>query len=303
VRSKGTLGGTPIFLSWLRSKGFLRFTKEQQAKILSRFSGQEMVSRSVDGLKKILPRKFKDLLLNRFPGLRDRVETMMSFSDIDFKHTVAYSEDVRGNVWINLKGRQPEGRVSPEEYESIRGELISLLENLRDPQTGGRITDKVFRREDLYHGSELRKAPDIVFTQSSDTYMYMQRRSRTDRDLNAYVETLQAKDVQVWPTASHTLDGIFLLKGTDIQPGKSINGVNIVDLAPTILYLMGIPLPDNLDGSVIREAIDPAVLHERLPERAAPAREEDWRGREGPSYTRDEEASIRERLRDLGYIE
>lgn len=301
---QGPDGDRALYINkWLRSKGFLRFKHEHGMERLRRAGRQDMVSHSVDVLKKLLPRRFKDLLLNRLPWLRDQVETMMSFSDIDFKSTRAYSEDVRGNIWINLKGRQPGGQVSLEEYEAVRGELVRLLEDLRDPLTGKRITDRVFRREDLYHGELLSKAPDIVFTQPSDTYMHMHRRSRTDRDLSAFVETLPASEIQVWPTASHTLDGIFFLKGSGINPGKRINGVNIIDLAPTILYLMGIAVPDNMDGSVIREAIDPVLLNERLPEKVSAPGGQEGSGLEGSGYTKDEETNIRERLRDLGYIE
>lgn len=288
---------------WLRSKGLLTFKNEPGGERLCRVCGQETFSRSVEALKKILPRRFKNFLLDRFPWLRDRVETMMSFSDIDFNKTLAYSEDVRGNIWINLKGRQPEGRVDPDEYESMRVRLIRLLEDLRDPHTGMRITDKVFRREDLYHGAALPKAPDIIFTQPSDRYTYMHRRSRANGDLNAYVEAVPASEIKVWPTASHTLDGIFLLKGPGINSGKWIKGANIIDLAPTILYLMGIPVPENMDGSVIQEAVDSVVPDERLVEKASSVAAEQESSQDKSGYTQDEEVYIRERLKDLGYIE
>jgi predicted AlkP superfamily phosphohydrolase/phosphomutase len=285
---------------WLRSKGFLRFKKENE-KVSKSIFRQEKVSTFVEGLKKILPRRLKNFLLLRFPSLRDRVETMLSFSDIDFRRTLAYSEDVRGNIWINLKGRQPEGTVRPEEYHQLREKLIYLLEELRDPETGNRITDRVYRREDLYSGEFLSRAPDIIFTQPNDAYTYMLRRSRTDRNLNKWVETIPESGIGVWPTSSHTLDGIFFLKGNKVNRGKWINGVHIIDLAPTILYLMGLTIPDDMDGKVIQDAIDPAFFHSHPPKNISAGKEAGVS--EALGYTEEEQARIQERLKDLGYIE
>ena len=301
---QGPDGNKALYInSWLESKGYLTFKQERSTPGMGRIAGQETISRWVDTLKRVLPRKVKDLLLDRVPWLRDRVETMMSFSDVDFKTTMAYSEDVRGNLWINLKGRQPEGVVEPEAYESVRDELIRLLEDLRDPETGDRITDRVFRREELYHGDMVSRAPDIIFTQPDNRYMYMHRRSRVNKGSNAYVEILPPSDVKVWPTASHTLDGIFMLKGKGVIPGKSISGVNIIDLAPTILNLMGVPVPKDMDGAVIREAMTPDAVNQEVQQSVSPMK---WQGETEigqAAYSQDEEAHIRERLRDLGYIE
>ena len=298
---QGPDGNRAFYINkWLRSVGYLSFKNENRNRALRRICGQETVSRSVDFLKGILPRKLKDSLLNRFPWLRDRVETALSFSDIDFTNTLAYSEDVRGNIWINLKGRQREGMVDPGEYERVREEIIRLLKELRDPQTGEHLVDRVFRREDLYHGEFLSGAPDIIFTQPADAYKHMLRRSRTDRDsMSSYIETLPESEIEIWPTSSHTLDGIFLLRGTGVNRGTWIDGARIIDVAPTILYLMGLPIPSDMDGSVIRGAIDPMLLEDRPPEKM-PFRDAESLRR---PYTKGEEAIIGERLRNLGYLE
>ena len=300
---QGPDGNRALYINkWLRSLGFLRFKNEGRKPAPPRIRGREAVSRSVDFLKGILPRKLKDSLLNRFPWLRDRVETALSFSHIDFKNTLAYSEEVRGNIWINLKGRQREGRVGPEEYEHVRDEIIRFLKGLRDPQTGEQVVDGVFRREELYHGEFLSRAPDIIFTQPPNTCTYMLRRSRTDRDLSGYIETLPESEIGVWPTSSHTLDGMFFLRGAGVNRGRWIDGARITDVAPTILYLLGLPIPSDMDGSVIRGAIDPLLLEKRAPEKIPSDRAEEAESLKRP-YTKGEEAIIRERLRDLGYIE
>lgn len=288
---------------WLRSQGFLRFVAENERRRPKGRGHQEALLRSIEWLKKVLPRFLKAFLLQRFPSLRDHTETMQAFSEIDFDRTVAYSDDLRGNIWINLKGRQPKGKVDASDYELVRDDIMRLIRLLRDPLTGEPIFDNVFRREDLYYGPFLSTAPDIVFTQPGDRQRFMLRRSRPNGDLNAYVETIDESEVGVWPNGSHTLDGIFLLKGAGVRHAREVYGAHIVDLAPTILYLMGIPIPENMDGSVLREAIEPSLLRKRPTAKAPFSAEQQGTGPQGTGYTEEETASIRERLKDLGYIE
>jgi hypothetical protein len=124
-----------------------------------------------------------------------------------------------------------------------------------------------------------------------------------DRDLNAYVETIPESELGVWPTSSHTLDGIFILKGNSINQARVVGGVNIIDLAPTILYLMGFPIPENMDGSVIQEAIDAGFLKQHPIEKISSLSSDENFDDPISGYSKDEETKIRDRLKDLGYIE
>jgi len=63
---------------------------------------------------------------------------------------------------INLRGRDSDGIVDICDYEDLREKLINELENLEHPQTHEKIIEKVYRREELYQGSFLDKAPDLV---------------------------------------------------------------------------------------------------------------------------------------------
>jgi hypothetical protein len=75
---------------------------------------------------------------------------------------------------------------------------------------------------------------------------------------------------------------------------------DLADVAPTILYLLGQPLPTDLDGRLVMEAIEPGLLEERPPEYA------DLEGVSvgaAESYAPGDEASVEERLRSLGYLE
>jgi len=83
----------------------------------------------------------------------------LSFNDVDWSRSVAFSKGNYGQIYVNLKGREPNGVVPQEDYESVRAEIISRLESLRDPFTGERWVGQVFRREDIYRLPAGRYAP------------------------------------------------------------------------------------------------------------------------------------------------
>src|SRR2546428_368038 len=101
----------------------------------------------------------------------------------------------------------------------------------------------------------------------------------------------------------HRMNGILVMSGPDVQPGQQVSGAQIVDLAPTILYALGVPAPGSMDGKVLHEAFKADELiglddHVGLPERA----HEDLRGETEGAYSEEEEARVQERLRELGYL-
>jgi hypothetical protein len=89
----------------------------------------------------------------------------------------------------------------------------------------------------------------------------------------------------------------LVLAGPDARPGAELAGAGIADVAPTVMYLLGEPVPAAFEGRLLAEAIEPALLDERPPEfddtaEAAPV----VAGRESPR-------EVEERLRGLGYLE
>lgn len=142
-----------------------------------------------------------------------------------------------GLLYINQRYFQ-----SRNEYESFRQNLIDELEHISDPKTGTKLARHVYKAEELYSGPYLSLAPDIVVNPSEG---YMLGNVGTVEDIWVYPE----KD---W-TRCHRLQGIFTILGPDIKQGLRVQGARIYDLAPTILHLFGIPIPQDMDGSVLRE--------------------------------------------------
>jgi predicted AlkP superfamily phosphohydrolase/phosphomutase len=209
---------------------------------------------------------------------------------VDWDNTLAYSHGLFGNVYINLKGREPEGCVEPADYEATRERVARLLStSLRDPDDGGRIVDQVFRREELYSGPYVDQAPDLVVVMRGYSYM-----TRGGNELTA---TEVVTPPKVRHSGNHRLDGMLVMWGQGIRQGVTVEGGNIIDVMPTILSILGIPVPREVDGRVLNEALEQP---EQLIGLARRLLVSDDRGRQ---LTATEERLVRQRLRNLGYFE
>lgn len=157
-----------------------------------------------------------------------------SLKDID-PDAKAYSMDP-GRIFVNLRGREPQGSVDPSrEYEALRKELAEALSELREPESGERMIDRVYKREEIYNGQCSPQAPDLVA---------MPHRGY---DLKGSLKKAVLTDKGVI-NGTHTYDDAMIY----IQ-GQGINKeeVAIVDVMPTILRLMDVPIPEDVDGSVL----------------------------------------------------
>lgn len=83
--------------------------------------------------------------------------------EIDWDRTRAYTGSFyNGQVFLNVKGEEPDGTVPPEEYEETRAEIRSYLEGVENPATGEPLFEEVHTRDELYSGEHLEDMPDIV---------------------------------------------------------------------------------------------------------------------------------------------
>ncbi len=205
-------------------------------------------------------RQMKSLATRLSPGLVNRLigprlssrQDLLYWEMVDWSRTRAYVDADRG-LHINLKGREKEGIVHPgAEYEALRDMLIARLSELIDPDTGYRVVQRVYRREELYEGPYFEEAPDLIVEPVRDRDDYWG--NYAEHGLNP-AGTGQVFVPASRLTGNHTRDGIFIAAGPVFQSGMDLGMVDITDVAPTVLYLLGIPLPTNLDGKVLEEAL------------------------------------------------
>lgn len=216
----------------------------------------------------------------------------LSFEDVDWAHTTAYSKGNYGQIFINVKGREPEGIVQPgREYERVRAEIISRLRRLCDPETGRRLIGPIWTREELYYGHHLDEAPDICFLPQDMRYLAL---GNTDFHSNRFVTEAFGN------SGSHRMEGIFIARGRHLRSGVRLTGLKIYDVLPSILYQLGVEIPDDVDGRVVDELFEDTYRRRHAP-RFVPAAS-GAAARPKVEFTPEEEAEIEARLRNLGYL-
>ncbi len=223
-------------------------------------------------------------------------QTMMNLDVIDWKRTKAYRfpmyPPVEGIV-INVIDRQAEGCVrAGEEYEALRTHILEEVRRLREPGSNDPIVLEAYRREELYHGEHLEKAPDIIIV-TKDSY-----KGGTGID-----ELITEVPMEVISKLSgvHRMHGIILAQGPRIRRNGTIEGAGIIDVAPTVLYALGMAIPSDMDGKILISLFEKTCTEQTTASYTGERKVEDVAINEY-GYSDEEEESVRVKLEALGYL-
>ncbi len=166
-----------------------------------------------------------------------------SFADIDWGKTKAFAVGASGHIYLNVKGREPQGIVEPgKEYDEVCNFITEKLRALKDSKTGNSAVEKVFAKEELHKGQLANQAPDISFLPARG-FSTLHRQQFVSPSV--FIDSPNC--------GTHRINGICLFHGPDIECGKRIDKARIFDLAPTILHLFGLTIPKEMEGRVLRE--------------------------------------------------
>ncbi|HKQ49598.1 MAG TPA: alkaline phosphatase family protein [Phycisphaerae bacterium] len=198
---------------------------------------------------------------------------------------------IYGFLYINLKGRQPQGIVDPADFESLRDEIRQRLLAAQCRDRDGRkmqIFTDVFLSEELYGCSRFDYPwmPDLLLAPS---------------DGLAVVKKIRGKEPVRWVPldrleGTHRLDGIFIANGPSIAVGKKIQA-HIADIAPTLLAGLGERVPKDMDGRVLTRIFEQPVKVEYEPPQERKVEELE------PTLTQRQMQEVATRLGDLGYLD
>ncbi len=191
-------------------------------------------------------------------------------------------------------GASGTGSSSPARSTSGCATRSSSARSSCAPPRATAIVRAVHRREDLYSGPELEKIPDLIV--EFRDYAWLGKGNLTGRTETIWDGITHTGQVYA---GSHRNDGIFVLAGAAARPISDLSA-GIADVAPTVMYLLGEPIPSDLEGRLLTEAFEPALLDAKPPEYADPPAIEvaSAHGYEGESP-----AEVEQRLRSLGYLE
>jgi predicted AlkP superfamily phosphohydrolase/phosphomutase len=218
--------------------------------------------------------------------------TFLSRRHIDWSRTRAYAQGNFGQIYLNLKGRQPQGCVAPGDARAVLDDLKAGLLAIPHPESGDPLVERVFEREELYDGPHAHLAPDLTVVLRDWRYRTIGLHDFT---------THRVISPAFGPTGDHRMEGVFVGVGPGFRPGGLPAGANLLDIAPTVLHLLGVPVPEDMDGRVLTEVLDPSLA----PAPAAPVAAVSGASDAAPvatPYTEEEDADIQQRLADLGYL-
>jgi len=165
------------------------------------------------------------------------------WENVDWTRTKAYAMGL-GQIYINLKGREAHGIVSPgAESNAVQDALVAQLQSMTDPATGARIVDAVYKSADIYSGPFISNAAELQVG-FADGY-----RVSWQSTLGGSPPGLVYPNMKKWSGDHGSYDykstAGTLISSRLLPPGS---GANITDIAPTVLKYFGVPIPPDIDG-------------------------------------------------------
>jgi len=167
---------------------------------------------------------------------------------VDWEKTTAYAVTPSSNgIFIKRAPGGSENGVRAEEYTQFRRELIDSLLAFRDPQSGETVVKRIRTREEAYPGAHAENAPDLLLTL---------------RD-GGFVSILNSEKIlkpRSEPVGTHRPEGIFIASGCGVSSGIRLEPLSILDVAPTVLYSLGISIPEEFEGRLAAGVFEPSFL-------------------------------------------
>lgn len=286
----GGAGTTALHLNrWLAQEGYLRFAPRTRR---SRLAGAVRAA-----AVRAIPERWQAPCFRAAGGrLASRVESNVRFAGIDWRGTRAFSEELNyfPAVWLNVHGRDDHGTVPVSAYQALCDEITAKLLAWRDPVSGTPVVRRVWQRDALYQGPYVSFAPDLVLdleTPGGYSYVGLPSYAQAGPAIAPVDTAALGGGKLIGMSGSHRSDGLFLLAGAEVAPGP-VQGAQIADMAPSILQLCGLPVPERWDGRPVSclgagardsDSVDAAAAVET-------------------AYGAAEEASLQRRLEQLGYL-
>jgi len=286
----GPMHGVMHVNRWLIEEGLLYLNRDFMTKIKSWLAKTNLVLKvyrlvaklGLGNVAKLVSKTSRDKVMSSF----------ISFDDVDWARTKAYSRGAFGQIFLNVKGREPHGIVEPGlDYENVLQDVLTRLRNLKHPETGQPLITDLHRRAEIYTGRHLDRAADINF--SIQNYLY-QSSVQFATESESILGPSEYED-----SGSHRSNGLVVMAGPGIEAAKEIPPAKMEAITPTLLALANIPVPSNLDGKPL---IDAFTLPFREKIRFVNVEDEENGGAAAPEMAPSELEDLEDRLRSLGYL-
>jgi ATP sulfurylase len=167
----------------------------------------------------------------------------LSKVEIDWRKSRAWGAGgYYGRVFLNVQGREALGTIAADDYARVRDELAAKLEAITDPQ-GNPIRTRVFRPDEIYRERN-GIAPDLIVHFGDLSWRAVG--SLGHNSIYTFENDIGPDD------ANHAQHGLFILYDPRRKRGHKVQGTHVMDIAPTVLDLYGMPVPTDMQGKAIK---------------------------------------------------
>ncbi|MBI4853856.1 MAG: alkaline phosphatase family protein [Acidobacteria bacterium] len=286
-------------VDWLMGTGFMAMQAEEafasvaSAPSKTQEKAQELKNSVQQVVKNFLPSSVRSTIKNMIGEKAAPIANKDRFySRVIWEQTRAYSEPGRNIININLKGRNKFGIVEPADYNKTCDEVIAKIKEWLDPDTGLPVVKEVKKRSEMYKGPYIEFASDMYVHWNSDVILQ-----------KATPEIIRKK--KFWWNGTHRPQGIIICDGPKIEPNTTLEGACVYDIVPTVLNLVGVSAPVDLDGQILADAV--IGMASNKPSNIKIGSDNDNNNSSGFTETStdlsdDEESNVAEKLRSLGYL-
>ena len=209
----------------------------------------------------------------------------------DWNHTIAYALTAGSNgIYIRRSGKDGEPGVPPSSYAEFCARLEAVLRSVRCPDTGEPVVRDVLHRTRAFPGPCSSAAPDFTLVLSDYGFVSI---------LNSDVVVRSRPEIM----GTHRPNGICMASGPGLRSGVQLDALSIVDIAPFVIYSLGLDIPSDLEGQVPVDMFEADALYVAPPRAGLPTEPPQPFFDEAPVLAQADEALLMTRLRALGYVE
>lgn len=191
---------------------------------------------------------------------------------VDWSKTKCWSSGYTGKLYLNMKGREPQGIVEAKDYDKLLDELAAKLKDIPD-KLGSHLNTQVWKRDEVCFGPYAKYGPDLFVS-------FDEGRLGTSELLGRGREKIYSFDTAKGSyDAVRGLYGYFVIAGSGIPEQGELKEVSLLNVAPTVLDVLGLPIPKNMERPSILSMVKKG----------------------GTTYPKKAERAVRSRLESLGY--
>jgi len=251
--------------------------------------------------KRLLPQAVASRLQPLRQRVRNRLAAPLQHRQIAWDRTVAVpmGSSAGGVVRLNIAGRDRHGILPPQQAESLLAEIREALLAMRD-QRGEPVFEAVPSGAEVFSGPYVSEGPDLLLVPSEPSVFALPGLHDSWTQIPFLLEQPHAVTELQQPLGVHSMEGILVMAGPQIEAAPLQEQASLLDVAPTLLYAIGEPIADYMEGKILRSLFKPRYLQAQAPtyrhEDPTPAKTQ------GAGYTPQQREELAQRLTGLGYL-